>query len=186
MFCGTDPFPELFRAKKYKINDRFLTREEFHHIMRNLPVPVTEEDIEEMFNYADKDKDNKISYKEFQIMINPPKPPEPPKPSIKDLRVRPMIKPPPQIINTNMETKSSAMITEPVKSSVVTSSVSSCTTTLTTTTSNSAVAAVSSATVTTTVTITTNANTNPVTPKLNDVKTEAKETAVPNVTSTAV
>ena len=38
-----------------------------------------------MFNYADKDGDGKISYTEFQIMINPPKPPEPPRPTLADL-----------------------------------------------------------------------------------------------------
>ena len=36
---------------------------------------MSEQDIEEMFAYADKDKDGKISYTEFQVMINPPKPP---------------------------------------------------------------------------------------------------------------
>ena len=36
---------------------------------------VCEEYIEEMFTFADKDCDGKISYKEFQTMINPPKPP---------------------------------------------------------------------------------------------------------------
>ena len=36
---------------------------------------MAEEDIEEMFTYADKDCDGKISYLEFQAMINPPKPP---------------------------------------------------------------------------------------------------------------
>lgn len=36
---------------------------------------VCEEDIEEMFVFADKDCDGKISYTEFQTMINPPKPP---------------------------------------------------------------------------------------------------------------
>ena len=38
-----------------------------------------------MFTFADKDGDGKISYTEFQIMINPPKPPEPPKPTLADL-----------------------------------------------------------------------------------------------------
>ena len=38
-------------------------------------MQVSEEDIEEMFAYADKDSDGKISYTEFQTMINPPKPP---------------------------------------------------------------------------------------------------------------
>ena len=46
---------------------------------------MSEEDIEEMFTYADKDGDGKISYTEFQIMINPPKPPEPPRPTLADL-----------------------------------------------------------------------------------------------------
>ena len=34
---------------------------------------VSEDDIEEMFSFADKDKDGKISFMEFQLMINPPK-----------------------------------------------------------------------------------------------------------------
>ena len=46
---------------------------------------MSEEDIEEMFTFADKDGDGKISYTEFQIMINPPKPPEPPRPTLADL-----------------------------------------------------------------------------------------------------
>ena len=41
-----------------------------------------------MFHYADADGDGKISWKEFQTMINPPKPPEPPKPSLADLASR--------------------------------------------------------------------------------------------------
>ena len=41
-----------------------------------------------MFHYADADGDGKISWKEFQTMINPPKPPEPPKPSLSDLASR--------------------------------------------------------------------------------------------------
>ena len=36
------------------------------HIMKNLPVPVDDEDIEEMFAFADKNKDGKLSYKEFK------------------------------------------------------------------------------------------------------------------------
>ena len=31
--------------------------------MRNLPVPVLEEDIDEMFNFADQDRDGKISWR---------------------------------------------------------------------------------------------------------------------------
>ena len=40
-----------------------------------LSTKVSEEDIEEMFSYADKDNDGKLSYLEFKDMINPPKPP---------------------------------------------------------------------------------------------------------------
>ena len=32
-------------------------------MMRNLPVPVMEEDIDEMFNFADQDRDGKISWR---------------------------------------------------------------------------------------------------------------------------
>ena len=62
MFCGTDPLPELFRAKKYKIHQRFLTKTDFQFIMRNLPVKVSEEDIDDMFAVADTDKDGKLGY----------------------------------------------------------------------------------------------------------------------------
>ena len=41
---------------------------DFVHMMRNLPVPVSEEDIEEMFEFADKNKDGKLSYKEFKVI----------------------------------------------------------------------------------------------------------------------
>ena len=34
--------------------------------MKNLPVEVSDEDIEEMFEFADKNKDGKLSYKEFK------------------------------------------------------------------------------------------------------------------------
>lgn len=39
----------------------------------HLIFKVSEDDIEEMFSFADKDKDGKISFMEFQLMINPPK-----------------------------------------------------------------------------------------------------------------
>ena len=42
-------------------------QEDFRYMMRNLPVPVDEEDIEDMFIFADKDKDGKLSYKEFKV-----------------------------------------------------------------------------------------------------------------------
>ena len=68
LFCGTDPFPTDFRAKKYKLNKHFITKQDFQHIMRSLPVPVSELDIEEMFNFSDKNRDGKLSYKEFEVI----------------------------------------------------------------------------------------------------------------------
>ena len=35
--------------------------------MKSLPVTVEDEDIEEMFVTADRDKDGKISYEEFKV-----------------------------------------------------------------------------------------------------------------------
>ena len=63
VICGTDPYPTNFRAKKYKIKDKSFTKADFQFMMRNLPVPVEEEDIDQMFDFADKDKDGKISYR---------------------------------------------------------------------------------------------------------------------------
>ena len=63
MLCGTEPFPELYRAKKYKIHQKFLTKTDFQFIMRNLPVKVADKDIDEMFSVADADNDGKIGYK---------------------------------------------------------------------------------------------------------------------------
>ena len=39
-------------------------------MMKLLPVPVEDDDIEEMFNFADKDSKGEISYEEFQVQIN--------------------------------------------------------------------------------------------------------------------
>ena len=63
MLCGTDPFPEFYRAKRYKIHQKFLTKTEFQFIMRNLPEAVDEAEIEEMFRVADADKDGMIGFK---------------------------------------------------------------------------------------------------------------------------
>ena len=41
-----------------------------------------------MFSYADKDGDGKISYQEFQVMINPPKPPTAEKPILRQPAVK--------------------------------------------------------------------------------------------------
>ena len=68
MLCGTEPHPKDIRAKKYRVDKHFLTKEDFVHIMKNLPVPVDDEDIEEMFEFADKNKDGKLSYKEFKVI----------------------------------------------------------------------------------------------------------------------
>ena len=59
--------------------------------MKNLPVYVSDEDIEEMFEFADKDGDGHLSYSEFEIMIDPPPPPTVPKPSVTDLGLPPQM-----------------------------------------------------------------------------------------------
>ena len=40
---------------------------DFVQIMRSLPVRVPDHDIEEMFAFADKDNDGKLSYAEFKV-----------------------------------------------------------------------------------------------------------------------
>ena len=45
-------------------------------------------EILEMFNYADKNKDGKLSYKEFEVMVKPQAPPEVSKPHISDIGLR--------------------------------------------------------------------------------------------------
>ena len=69
VICGTDPYPKNFRAKKYKIKEKFFTKADFQLMMRNLPVPVNEEEINEMFDFADKDRDGKINYRYINIKI---------------------------------------------------------------------------------------------------------------------
>lgn len=86
VICGTDPYPKNFRAKKYKIKEKFFTKTDFQLMMRNLPVPVTEEDIDAMFDFADKDRDGKINYSEFETMINPKIYRPPPKFSFRNLK----------------------------------------------------------------------------------------------------
>ena len=41
MLCGTEPFPQNVRAKKYKIHQHFLDKKNFHHMMTNLPEKVS-------------------------------------------------------------------------------------------------------------------------------------------------
>ena len=36
-------------------------------MMKNLPVPVSDEEIEEMYLFADNNNNGKISYKEFRV-----------------------------------------------------------------------------------------------------------------------
>ena len=95
MFCGTEPHPKDFKAKKYKLERHALSKDDFRHIMKNLPVPVDDADIEEMFSYADANSDGKLSYSEFEVMVNPPAPPEIPKPHIMDLGGAPQVWLPP-------------------------------------------------------------------------------------------
>eukprot|EP00090_Calanus_glacialis_P025675 TRINITY_DN40234_c0_g1_i2.p1 TRINITY_DN40234_c0_g1~~TRINITY_DN40234_c0_g1_i2.p1 ORF type:complete len:195 (+),score=59.86 TRINITY_DN40234_c0_g1_i2:77-586(+) len=68
MLCGTEPHPTDFKAKKYKLDKHSLSKADFWHIMKNLPVQVADEDIEEMFEFADKDKDGQLSYQEFLVI----------------------------------------------------------------------------------------------------------------------
>ena len=43
-------------------------QKDFVQIMKNLPVEVSDEDIEEMWSFADKNGDGKLSYKEFKAI----------------------------------------------------------------------------------------------------------------------
>ena len=65
-----------------------MTKVDFFHMMKNLPESVSEADIEEMFEFADKNGDGKISYEEFQVMINPQRPAEMPDPNASDFKVK--------------------------------------------------------------------------------------------------
>ena len=44
VLCGTKPFSDKFKAKKYKLQDQFLMKKDFVYIMKNLP--------EEVFQYG--------------------------------------------------------------------------------------------------------------------------------------
>ena len=52
---------------------------------------MEDEDIEEMFAFADKNQDGHLSYSEFQVMVNPPPPPKVPKPHIGDIGLPPQV-----------------------------------------------------------------------------------------------
>lgn len=93
VLCGTDPYPQNFRAKRYRIQEKSFSKAEFANFMRKLPVPVEEREIEEMFSCADRDRDGRISYSEFLVMIDPPKMLPPSKPSLRP-SLRPAQRPP--------------------------------------------------------------------------------------------
>ena len=42
-------------------------QDDFKEIMTNLPVPFSDEDVEEMFEFADKNKDGVLNYEEFLV-----------------------------------------------------------------------------------------------------------------------
>ena len=54
--------------KKYFDKDRDCRcKEEFKAIMTQLPVPVYDSEVEEMFGVADADRDGRIGYQEFCV-----------------------------------------------------------------------------------------------------------------------
>ena len=53
-----------------RLEKHALNKEDFAFIMRNLPVPVAEAEIDEMFEFADKNQDGKLSFAEFELMVN--------------------------------------------------------------------------------------------------------------------
>ena len=67
--CGTEPHPVKFRAKKYKIAEKSFGLSDFRQMMSHLPEHVPEHEIIEMFKFADKDRDGRISYEEFLVGI---------------------------------------------------------------------------------------------------------------------
>ena len=52
-----------------RLEKHALNKEDFAFIMRNLPVPVAEAEIDEMFQFADKNNDGKLSFAEFELMV---------------------------------------------------------------------------------------------------------------------
>lgn len=160
VLCGTDPYPQNFRAKRYKINEKSFSKEEFCMVMRQLPVQVDETDIQDMFSYADKDKDGRISYSEFLLMINPPKLPQPPKPRLPG-RGHVKIQEPPKVKKagsgaaTNINTTTISTTTAPTSTTTTqpTSQQPTTITTSTSTTVTSAAAATTTAAASTVVTL---------------------------------
>ena len=58
-----------FRAKKYKIQEKSFGLSDFRQMMSHLPEHVPETEISEMFEFADKDSDGRISYEEFLVRV---------------------------------------------------------------------------------------------------------------------
>ena len=52
-----------------RLEKHALNKEDFAFIMRNLPVPVADSEIDEMFEFADKNQDGKLSFAEFELMV---------------------------------------------------------------------------------------------------------------------
>ena len=40
MLCGTKPYSDKIKAKKYRLQDQFLSKKDFIFIMKNLPEEV--------------------------------------------------------------------------------------------------------------------------------------------------
>ena len=53
-----------------KNNDGFITSQELREVMHHMGNPVTSVEIEAIINEADLDKDGKIDYTEFFLMVN--------------------------------------------------------------------------------------------------------------------
>ena len=68
--CGTEPHPVKFRAKKYKIQEKSFGLSDFRQMMTHLPEHVPESEISEMFQFADKNSDGRISYDEFLVGLS--------------------------------------------------------------------------------------------------------------------
>ena len=73
--------------------------------MKNLPIEVSEDEIEDMFAAVDKNKDDKISYREFQKMINPPDIPQAAKPYVSQIGLKPQLFSPPSGKANNLKTR---------------------------------------------------------------------------------
>ena len=70
VLCGSEPHPVRFRAKKYKVQEKSFTLAEFRQMMSHLPEHVTDAEIEEMFSFADRNKDGRISWEEFLVIVD--------------------------------------------------------------------------------------------------------------------